>query len=226
MATLTAERAHYLLARAVIESGHAPDAPGLAKLAECSVEEAAAGLRRLEEIHGVILEPGSTRIWSLHPFAMMPTAFWVSSGGRGWWANCAWCSTGIAAAVGGDTTIATSDGGEGEALRFEIRDGVASRDDVVMHFPYPPMRWWDNPYCPCGNILFFSSAERVDGWCARHGRPRGSVLGMKTAVALGRLWFGDYAQAGWKRKTPAQAEGIFRELGLDRGFWSLGSGFR
>ena len=59
-------------------------------------------------MRGVILEPNSTRIWSLHPFAMMPTAHWVSSAGRGWWANCAWCCLAIGAALQQRVTITTS----------------------------------------------------------------------------------------------------------------------
>jgi len=213
---MSPERLHYVLTRQIIEIGYV-------RPVEVGEEDT---LRRLAEMHGVILEPDSLRVWSLHPFALLPTSFWVSSGERGWWANCAWCSLGIAAAVGEDVAISTFDGGEGEPLRFEVRGGAASREDLVMHFPYPPSRWWDNPYCPCGNILFFSPADRVQGWCERHGRPLGALLDMRTAVALGRLWFGDYASPEWKRKTPAQAEAIFRELGLDREFWNLGGGFR
>jgi hypothetical protein len=223
---MSPETLHYLLTREIVETGHAPGIERAAALAGCNEAETVDALRGLAEIHGVILEPESCRVWSLHPFALMPTAFWVSGARRGWWANCAWCSLGIAAATGEDVAISTFDGGEGEPLRFEIRGGESTRSDLVMHLPYPPARWWDNPYCPCGNILFFSSEARVDGWCARHGRPRGAALKMATAVKLGKLWFGDYASRDWKRKTPAQAQEIFRELGLDEGFWNLGAAFR
>jgi hypothetical protein len=59
-------------------------------------------------------------------------------------------------------TVSTSDGAEGQPLEFRIESGRASRPDLLMHFPYPPARWWDNPYCPCGNILFFSSEAAID----------------------------------------------------------------
>lgn len=218
----TLEHAHYELTRHIIETGHAPDLSKAAARIGCSEDQAADLLQRLMAIRGITLEPDSTRIWSLHPFALTPTSFWVSAGERGWWANCAWCSVGIGAALGEDVTIRTFDGGEGEALVLEIRDGKATRNDVVMNFPYPPARWWDNPYCPCGNILFFSDGAKIEGWAARHGRPVGSALDIHTAVRLGQLWFGDYASPEWKRKTAEQAAGIFRELGLDEGFWKLG----
>src|SRR6185437_928198 len=133
---MTVERVHYLLVRQIIETGHAPDLSEAARLIGCSEEEAAEWMTRLMEIRGVTLEPDSTRIWSLHPFALVPTSFWVSAGGRGWWANCAWCSVGIGAALGEDVRISTFDGGEGEPLTFEIKGGAPSREDLWMNFPY------------------------------------------------------------------------------------------
>ena len=222
---ITPEHLHYLLTRHVIEHGRAPTPRELAE-AGFSGEQYSEALRQLEEMHGVILEPGSERIWSLHPFSMMPTAFWVSAGGRGWWANCAWCSLAIGVVIGADTEISTRDGAEGEPLIFRVSNREASRPESSMHFPYPPARWWDNPYCPCGNILFFSDEARVSAWCARHGRPKGALLKMAHALKLAERWFGDYACPDWRRKTPREADEIFGELGLDSGFWNTGSSFR
>ena len=212
---------HYLLTRHVIDHGHTPALDELARQAGLDEASTAQGLRDLEAMRGVILEPGSTRVWSLHPFAMVPTAHWVASGDRGWWANCAWCTLAIGAALGQPVTIKTSDGAEGDRLQFTTQGRVSSRPDLLMHFPYPPGRWWDNPYCPCGNILFFSTGARIDAWCKRHGRPKGAVLEMAESLELAELWFGDYASPDWRRKTPAQANAIFAEIGLDPQFWKL-----
>jgi hypothetical protein len=73
------ERINYLLTARVIERGHAPDVAALARLAGCSAAEAVQALSQLSEMHGVILEPGSDRVWSLHPFALTPTSLWVSA---------------------------------------------------------------------------------------------------------------------------------------------------
>jgi hypothetical protein len=224
--TITSERLHYLLTQYIISHGHAPDSAQLGELCGCTQSQAEESLLRLAEMHGVILEPGSVRIWSLHPFALMPTAFWVSAGGRGWWANCAWCSLAIGAALREHITVTTRDGAEGEALVFDVRAGESTRPELLMHFPYPPGRWWDNPYCPCGNILFFTSESKVNEWCARHGRPKGALLDMRKATALGERWFGDYASPDWKRKTAGQAMAIFAELKLEPEFWKLQAGFQ
>jgi hypothetical protein len=240
------ERLHYLIVRDIIETGHAPGSPRLAELAELPPDRAEAALRELEQMHGVILVPNSLRIWSVHPFALNPTNFWVrvaqpllAAGSAfkaspqpkapatdGWWANCAWCSLGIGATLKQDVTITTSDAGEGAPLEFTIERGKTSRTDLLMNFPYPPEQWWDNPFAPCANILFFTSPARIDSWRARHGHPQGGSLKINTAIRLAELWFGDYASPDWVRKTAERANQIFNELDLDRSFWQLPSSFR
>jgi Alkylmercury lyase len=221
-----AERLHYLLTRQIVATGHAPDAAALALLAGLPQAQSAAGLRKLAEIHGVILEPDSLRVWSLHPFSMIPTSFWVGAGECGWWANCAWCALGIGAAIGRDVKISARDGAEGDALEFEVKSRRASREEVLLHLPYPPERWWDNPYCPCGNILFFTSEAAIEDWCRRHGRPKGAILPVASGIALAEKWFGDYASPKWRRKSAELAMTIFAELGLDPSFWNLPGSFR
>jgi hypothetical protein len=83
------EHLHFLLTKYVIETGHAPDLASLSALAARSENDTEKGLLQLEKMHGVILVPNSVNVWSLHPFAMMPTPFWVRNNKRGWWANCA-----------------------------------------------------------------------------------------------------------------------------------------
>ncbi len=216
-----ARELHFALTRHVVETGHAPDLATTAQLIGRSEEDTKQGLRELEAMRGVILVPNSFEVWSLHPFALMPTSFWVTSGAGGWWANCAWCSLAIGAALRRDTAVTASEGAQGEQLQFRVEGGRASRSDLLMHFPTGPKRWWDNPYCPCGNILFFTSRESIEAWCVRHGRPMGAVLAMETAIRLAELWFGDYAAPEWQRKTPEQAEDIFVGLGLEGEFWKV-----
>ena len=220
------EEIHYHLFRFIAEHGRAASVEQLARACGRSEQEVKEGLDRLREMHGVVLVPGSYTFWSLHPFSLLPTMHWVTAGGRGWWANCAWCALAIGAALKQDVHIATLDAGEDPRLEFAIRDGRSSRPEFLAHFPTPPLRWWDNPFCPCVNILFFSSAARIDKWCADHGQPKGSVLTMAEIVALADRWFGDYGSPEWQRKTPAQAERIFTDLGLDRTFWTISGSFR
>ncbi|MGA3089458.1 MAG: organomercurial lyase [Terriglobales bacterium] len=223
----TPEKLHYLLVRHIVESGHAPAPEKLGELTGLTQEKSAVLLQTLETMHGVILVPNSLRVWSLHPFALNPTSFWVrSAGAGGWWANCAWCSLGIWAALRQDVRISALDAGESGLVELAIEGGRPQRADLLMHFPYPPEQWWEVPFAPCANILFFSAEEQIDRWCSRHGHPRGSVLGLEVAMRLAELWFGDYASPDWVRKTPGRATAIFEELGLDAAFWKLSASFR
>lgn len=56
--------------------------------------------------------------------------------------------------------------------------------------------------------------------------PRGAVVGVDTVAELAGLWFGDYASPDWRRKTAAEAEAVFRRLGLDPDFWTIPTSFR
>lgn len=215
------EQLHFLLTKHIISTGHVPSMEWVASQSGTTFESVKRSLRELEAMHGVILEPNSLRVWRLHPFALMPTRFWVSTPDGGWWANCAWCALGIGAALNADVVIETGEGAEGTPLVFSISGKVCSNPSVLMHFPDPPFHWWDNPYCPCGNILFFTSQDSIENWCRQHGRPRGATLDIATGVALAERWFGDYASRDWVRKTPEQAVEIFEELELDPGFWRL-----
>jgi len=78
----------------VIERGFAPDSEELADLLDFSVEEVEGGLRALQEYHGIVLHPGSTRIWVIHPFSAAPTNFLVRAGNA--------CGEGTAGADSGD----------------------------------------------------------------------------------------------------------------------------
>jgi hypothetical protein len=176
-------------------------------------------LERLAEIRGVILKPNSLDVWAIHPFALMPTATWVTAETGAWWANCAWCALGIGAALRQDIRVLSRVGAEQEPLEFQINDGRPTNDRLVIHFPFRPHEWWGNPYNPCGAILFFSSRSDVGAWCKRHGFPVGEVIDIDTGVALAREWFGDYMEPTWSRKSADEAEKVFASLGLNSEFW-------
>ncbi len=63
----------------------------------------------------------------------------------------------------------------------------------------------------------------MDGWCARNGRPRGEVLSLEQAWLLANAWYGNRLDPDFRGRSAAQAEDIFRRLGLRSPFWSLAS---
>jgi hypothetical protein len=217
---MTAEsQLHAAVIRHVAGTGFAPTIEALGEALGWSGIGVRTALTRLAEIRGVILKPNSFDIWAIHPFTLMPTATWVAAQTGAWWANCAWCALGIEAALGQDIRVSTRLGAESEAIEFEVRNGRSTHDELLIHFPFPPNEWWSNPYNPCGCILFFASQSAIDVWCDRHGQPRGETIDIAKGIALARAWFGDYMESTWKRKSPDEAQGVFRSLGLDSKFW-------
>jgi hypothetical protein len=88
------------------------------------------------------------------PFSSEPTGFEVSSsevtsGGRRWWANCAWDSFAVVAALDIDSRIEATWMDTGEPVDITITSGVISDgldgdDEGFVHFAVPASRWWDD----------------------------------------------------------------------------------
>jgi hypothetical protein len=211
---------HTAIIRHVAERGSAPSSTVLGKQLGWSKAVVRDTLTRLAEVHGLILKPNSFDLWAIHPFSLMPTPIWVEAGTGAWWANCAWCALGIGASLRRDIRVLSRFGAENETFDFQVRNGQATNKDLLIHFPFRPSEWWNNPYNPRGGILFFASHAAVDAWCTRHGFPKGEVIDIATGVALAQAWFGDYLEPTWARKSPEEAHEVFRKVGLNKPFWT------
>ena len=161
------------LTRAIAKLGYAPDENRLASDSGMTVEEVRTRLRRLADAHALLLHPGSTRPWAVHPFALGPASCWVQTAAKGYWANCLYCGLGIAAALKCDAAITTRFGGEEESVRYEIRNDMVALADYYFHLSTPPARWWDNVIFACSTFQPFRAQRDIDAWCAAHDLPRG-----------------------------------------------------
>lgn len=217
-------RVHHAILSRVIATGRAPELPELAAALAVPAEEVETSLERLAENHGVVLHPDSARVWVIHPFALWPTTFWVSSRRGGWWGNCAWCSLGIAALLAEDVTIATTLGAEREPVEIHVRGGEVVESGLVVHFSRPVRRAWDNVLYYCGTVLAFRSAPEVDRWCERHGIERGAVVPIGQVWDLARAWYGRHLDPDWQKWTAAEAQEIFDRVGLGGDFWRVPQG--
>ncbi|HZV69224.1 MAG TPA: alkylmercury lyase family protein [Saprospiraceae bacterium] len=207
--------------RFIFYNGFAPDVDELAAGMFADPKRVEEGLHQLAEDHALVLHPDSSKIWVAHPFALFPTLFWVESGDKQWWGNCAWCALGIAALAKEDTRIFTTIGGEEDRVIIEIRENDLMTNDLLVHFPIPAKRLWDNVLYTCANTLVFKTENQVDEWCQRHRVPKGEVHSMDRVWELSKLWYGYYLDDDWKRKTPEIAENIFREVGFSGEFWKM-----
>ena len=70
-------------------------------------------------------------------------------------------------------------------------------------------------------MLAFRSEEHVDVWCGQGQIPRGAVFTLEQAWMLAHAWYADKLSPEWRRRTPAEAQALFEEIGLTGDFWRL-----
>lgn len=212
---------HHAIIEHFIEHGHAPSVATLSALLAQPPEAVTAALRLLQDEHGVVLHPASSEIWVIHPFSAAPTNFWVRNERRGWWGNCAWCSMGIVALLGTDASITTTLGGESTQVTVDVVDGAVSHEELLVHFPIPMQRAWDNVIYTCSNMLLFDSEEAIDSWCARHGMPRGDVRTLGKVWEFAKVWYGRHREPTWRKWSAAEARDIFASFGFSGPTWDV-----
>ncbi len=212
---------HHTLIRHIIDHGFAPDRAELGRMLGLPEPEVVAGLRRLADDHGVVLHPHQPEVWVIHPFSLAPTGFWVRSGGRGWWGNCAWCSLGVATLLGGEVTISTSFGAEGRPVDLHIRDGRIVEEDYLIHFPTPMRHCWDNVIHACSAMLVFEHEAAVNDWCRRHRMARGDTRTLAGFWPFAQAWYGRHLDPRWKKWTSEEAGAMFQRFGLGGDTWEI-----
>jgi hypothetical protein len=214
-------RLHYELIRGLVETCAIPARDELQRLLGCSSAELDRAFEELADAHGVVLHPASHDVWAIHPFSLAPTVFLVESGRRQWWANCAWCALGITAIVREPCIITTTLGAEREQVQLTVKDGQVSPGDLVVHFPVPMTRAWDNVVYTCSTMLMFRDGQQVAEWSARHRISRGDIQPVTRVLELARLWYGEHLRADWTKKSVAEARAIFGSLGFTHPVWDL-----
>lgn len=102
-------------------------------------------LRRLHDAHVIVLDDRPERAGEIRmalPFSAVPTEHRVRSGDRSWWANCAWDSLAIAAAIDDDVHIESVWADSGEPLEFDVVDDVLGLTEGHVHFEIEARHWW------------------------------------------------------------------------------------
>jgi hypothetical protein len=126
-------------------TGRAPTSPDVGAALGASPAEVEAAFERLHARRLLVPEPGDpARIRMAPPFSGIETPFRVRAAGKVYYANCAWDSLGIPAALHQDALIEAVDGFSGEPMRLEIRDGRPAPEPCVIHFAVPAARWWQD----------------------------------------------------------------------------------
>lgn len=111
------------------------------------IEVVDALLRELHDRHMLVLDDRPEREGEIRmalPFASEPTKWRVTAESGAWWANCAWDSLAILAALHSDGQIDSTWSDTGEPAHLSVTDGQLDQTDGYISFPLPAVRWWDD----------------------------------------------------------------------------------
>lgn len=106
--------------------------------------EAVSAYEDLHQRHAFFLQPGTHRILMANPFSGVETPFKVHANGKSYFANCAWDSLGISAALHADAAIDAECAQSGERIRLTVSGQSVQYEAGLVHFLVPFTNWYDD----------------------------------------------------------------------------------
>ena len=134
----------YAIYRFFVDECRAPLANEIAERIQLSLDDVRLAFRRLHERHMIFLDAETGHIRMANPFSAIPTNYRVRAGDKLWWANCAWDTLGIAAALGIDVEIEATHPADQQRLSLKVVQGEVSNQDWLVYFPLPCRQWYDD----------------------------------------------------------------------------------
>lgn len=107
-------------------------------------EEATSAYEALHQRHAFFLQPGTHDILIANPFSAVKTSFKVHANGKTYFANCAWDSLGIPAALHVDAQIDAQCSQSGAQIQLTVSGQRVQYDAGLVHFLVPFSRWYDD----------------------------------------------------------------------------------
>jgi hypothetical protein len=107
-------------------------------------EEAGSTYEELHQRHALYLRPGTHEILMANPFSGVETPFRVHANRKTYFANCAWDSLGIPAALQVDAEIEAVCAQTAEPIRLSIINQQVQETDALVHFLIPFREWYDD----------------------------------------------------------------------------------
>ncbi len=126
------------------ETASRPTPEDVARRAKVPVREVLDSYARLRMSRVLVLEPDGESIRMAPPFSGVPTQHVAAAGGKRYYANCAWDSLGISAALGKAATVESRCEQSGEPLRPRVGLEGPEPSDWLFHCAVPAAHWWDD----------------------------------------------------------------------------------
>ena len=134
----------YQIYRYFADNCTAPSYQKIANLLNVENKDVRNSFHKLHERHMIFLEHNSDSIRMANPFSAIPTRFKVIFGNKQWWANCAWDSLGIAAALKINVQIKARYPDIQETVDLQVIDGIVDGKSHIVYFPIPFGQWYDD----------------------------------------------------------------------------------
>lgn len=137
------------------DTTHPPSVDVAAAHFNISMEETEEYYKELHNRHAFFLDLETMTVLMANPFSGIPTDFKVHVNDKTYYANCAWDMLGIPAALHCDAIIEAKFTESNETVKLEIKNGNvalaavpgggdAASSDLLIHFPLPFSRWYDD----------------------------------------------------------------------------------
>jgi len=126
------------------EHARVPTVRELAPIVGLDAEAVRAGFRRLFADRVLVLERDGETIRMAPPFSGVRTQHRVVAGGKEYFANCAWDSLGILAALHVPGEVFSRCEQTQEEVHLEVTAAGPKPAPVVVHFAVPASQWWQD----------------------------------------------------------------------------------
>ena len=136
----------FIVYRHFVEAGTAPTRHALADIVG-DLDSVDGLLRELHDRHMLVLDDRPHRVGEVRmalPFATEPTNFRVTTNEGAWWANCAWDSLALLAALHTDGHITSTWSDTGEPVELTVTNERLDDSEGYIHFAIPARKWWDD----------------------------------------------------------------------------------
>ena len=107
-------------------------------------EEAASAYEKLSKRHALFLEPGTHHIQMAWPFSGVETPFKVYVNDKTYFANCAWDSLGIPAALHAEAEIEATCAQSGHLIQIAVSKHQVQDSSALVHFLVPFKSWYND----------------------------------------------------------------------------------
>lgn len=190
-----------------------------------SREDVTAVLHELQTARHIALVPGSARILMAFPFSAIATPFRVETGGREYFANCAWDAVAFHTMLGTDVAVDSFCHHCAEPIRIEMREGRATLvepAETLIYLALRPTQWWENIVTTCSNtMVFFASPEHRDASDLCAPPEQAASLTPDQVHALSGPIYARKFDLDYARPGRDELLAHFARLGLTGEYWRL-----